>query len=147
MVFSKDNISPGGNGRTSVNLPDKLASDRTYFWRARAQDGANTGPFSSAVKFSVVTPIQIGAPPLESPLNGATVDHNPPHMLFGNAPVTGPAGPLLVPGSGRDRSGVHADRVQRVGRPHMEPDAGDTLDGFAPDVDDVLLARAGIGWQ
>ena len=29
MVFSKDNISPGGNGRTSVNLPDKLASDRT----------------------------------------------------------------------------------------------------------------------
>ncbi len=94
MVFSKDNIAPGGNGRTSVSLPDRLASDRTYFWRARAQDGANTGPYSSAVKFSVVTPIEIGAPPLKSPVNGVTVDHNPPHLLFGNAPVTGPAGSL-----------------------------------------------------
>jgi hypothetical protein len=92
MVFSKDNIAPGGNGRTSVNLSDKLASDRTYFWRARAQDGANTGPFSAAVKFSVVTPVVIGAPTLVSPANGATVDQNPPHLIFNNAPVSGPAG-------------------------------------------------------
>jgi hypothetical protein len=91
MVFSKDNISPGGNGRTSVNLSDKLASDRTYFWRARAQDGANTGPFSSAQKFNVVTPIEIGAPTLVSPTNGATVDQNPPRLIFDNAPITGPA--------------------------------------------------------
>lgn len=92
MVFSKDNISPGGNGRTSVNLSDRLAADRTYFWRARAQDGANTGPYSNAVKFSVVTPITIGEPSLISPINGAVVDMNPPHLLFNKAPVTGPAG-------------------------------------------------------
>jgi hypothetical protein len=92
-MVSRSNISPGGNGRTSVNLPDKPPAT-ALFWRARAQDGANTGPFSSAVKFSVVTPIEIGAPPLKSPVNGVTVDHNPPHLLFGNAPVTGPAGSL-----------------------------------------------------
>jgi hypothetical protein len=94
IVFSKDNISPGGDGKTSINLSDKLASDRTYFWRARAQDGANTGPFSAAVKFSVVTPIQIGAPTLVSPINDAIVDENPPHLVFNNAPVTGPAGAI-----------------------------------------------------
>lgn len=91
MVFSKDNIAPGGNGRTSVNLSDKLASDRTYFWRARAQDGANTGPYSTPLKFSVVTPIEIGAPTLVSPINGATVDHNPPHLLFNPPAISGPA--------------------------------------------------------
>jgi hypothetical protein len=31
MVFSKDGITPGGNGRTSVQVADKLAADRTYF--------------------------------------------------------------------------------------------------------------------
>jgi hypothetical protein len=92
MVFSKDNIAPGGGGRTSVNLSDKLASDRTYFWRARAQDGANTGPFSAALKFSVVTPIEIGAPTLLSPINGATADQNPPPFRFANPTVSGSAG-------------------------------------------------------
>ena len=94
MVFSKDGIAPGGNGKTTVSVPDKLASDRTYFWRARAQDGANTGPYSAVVKFSVVTPVKIGAPTLVSPINNAMVDANPPSMLFHDAPVTGPAGTI-----------------------------------------------------
>lgn len=94
MVFSKDNIAPGGNGRTSVNMSDKLASNRTYFWRARAQDGANTGPFSAAAKFSVVTPVEIGAPTLVSPINGAMVDSNPPTLLFNAPTISGAPGPL-----------------------------------------------------
>jgi len=91
MVFSKDGITPGGNGRTSVQMADKLAADRTYFWRMRAQDGANTGPFSDTLKFSVVTPVTIGAPDLVSPAHGETVDANPPTLIFANADVTGPA--------------------------------------------------------
>jgi hypothetical protein len=91
MVFSKDGIAPGGNGRTSVQLADKLAADRTYFWRVRAQDGANTGPFSDTLKFSVVTPVTIGAPDLVSPAHGETIDANPPTLIFANADVTGPA--------------------------------------------------------
>src|SRR5437660_12550625 len=34
-VFSRDNITPGDGGRTSVRLPDRLAPERSYFWRVR----------------------------------------------------------------------------------------------------------------
>ena len=54
MVFSKDGIAPGGNGRTSVQVADKLAADRTYFWRVRAQDGANTGPWTTEMFVAAV---------------------------------------------------------------------------------------------
>jgi hypothetical protein len=94
MVFTKDSIAPGDNGRTSVRLPDKLASDRTYFWRARAQDGANTGPFSDPVKFSVITPIEIGAPTPISPVGGQVAASNPPQLRFKNANRTGPVGTI-----------------------------------------------------
>ncbi len=46
-VFSRDGVAPG-DGRTSLRLPDSLATGRSYYWRARAQDGANTGPFTRA---------------------------------------------------------------------------------------------------
>jgi hypothetical protein len=92
MVFSKDGVAPGGNGRTSIQVADSLAADRTYFWRVRAQDGANTGPFSETLKFSVVTPVTIGAPQLVSPAHGETVDANPPTLIFEPADVSGPAG-------------------------------------------------------
>src|ERR1700730_9482938 len=63
-VFSRDGITPGGTGQTSLRLPDALATGRTYFWHARAEDGANTGPFSTTAAFDVFTPIVIGAPVL-----------------------------------------------------------------------------------
>jgi hypothetical protein len=93
LVFSKDGLTPGADGKTSFRLPDKLASDRTYYWRARAQDGANTGPFSNPVKFTVVTPIEIMAPTPVSPIGGV-VAPNPPQMTFKNAERTGPVGPI-----------------------------------------------------
>src|SRR5205823_673679 len=43
-VFSRDGVTPGDGGRTSLRLQDALASGHTYFWRVRAADGANTGP-------------------------------------------------------------------------------------------------------
>src|SRR2546428_5841446 len=52
LVFTRDGIAPG-NGRTSVRLPAALATGRNYFWRARAQDGANTGPYSGVGAFLV----------------------------------------------------------------------------------------------
>src|ERR1700676_5563967 len=62
LVFARDGIAPGASGQTSLKLPDALATARTYFWHARAQDGANTGPFSPTSAFDVFTPIVIGAP-------------------------------------------------------------------------------------
>jgi hypothetical protein len=91
-VFTKEGVAPGEGGRTSVRIPDKLQKDRTYFWRARAQDGANTGPFSSAVKFSVVTPSSLGAPELVSPINGTKETDATPNFKIKNAPRAGSVG-------------------------------------------------------
>src|SRR4051794_23053741 len=41
-VFSRDGVQPGDQGRTSLRLPDALGTGRGYYWRAKAQDGANT---------------------------------------------------------------------------------------------------------
>src|SRR3954451_17549809 len=43
-LFARSGVTPGTDGKTSVQL-DKLDLGRGYFWRARAEDGANTGPF------------------------------------------------------------------------------------------------------
>jgi hypothetical protein len=91
-VFTKDGVAPGSNGRTSVRIPDKLQRDRTYFWRARAQDGANTGPFSAPVKFSIVTPSSLGAPTLVSPVNGAKQTDPTPQFRVRNASRAGEVG-------------------------------------------------------
>jgi hypothetical protein len=90
-VFVRDSIPPGDT-RTSLRLPDPLATGRAYYWHARAQDGANTGPFSAAASFSVVTPVVIGQPTLVSPLNNVTVTSVHPKFVWGNAPRSGPIG-------------------------------------------------------
>jgi hypothetical protein len=92
-VFSKDGIPPGTN-QTSLKLPDALATGRTYFWHARAEDGANTGPFSATAAFDVFTPIVIGPPDLVSPINNVVADSAHPRFTFNNAPHSGPVGPL-----------------------------------------------------
>jgi hypothetical protein len=89
-VFSKDGIAPG-EGRTSVSLSSSLDADRTYYWRARAQDGANTGPFAAALSFRVRTPVVFGAPVLVSPVGGARIA-GLPVFVFLNASRTGPVG-------------------------------------------------------
>lgn len=93
-VFSRESISPGDGGRTSLRLPDPLATGRTYFWRARAQDGANTGAYTAATNFDVFTPIVIEAPGLISPAANATVSSLRPQFVVSNAPRSGPVGPI-----------------------------------------------------
>ena len=94
MVFSRDGIAPGDAGRTSLRLPDALASQRTYFWRVRALDGANTGPFTNAASFDIFTPIVIGEPALVSPGVNGTTDSLRPRFTFTNAPRSGPVGAI-----------------------------------------------------
>jgi hypothetical protein len=93
-VFTRDSISPGTNGQTTVRLPDSLATGRTYFWRSRAQDGANTGPYSTTTDFNVFTPIVINAPTPVSPINDATVSTVRPRFTFTNATRSGPVGAI-----------------------------------------------------
>ncbi|MBI3262520.1 MAG: hypothetical protein HYZ58_05145 [Acidobacteria bacterium] len=92
MVFVRDKVAPGEGGRTSLRLPDPLASGRSYYWRARAADGANTGPYSSPVDFRVVSPVSINKPNLLSPANNEQVPSVRPTFRWENVPRSGPVG-------------------------------------------------------
>jgi hypothetical protein len=91
-VFSKEGIAPGGNGRTSVQLGDRLTADHTYFWRARAQDGANVGPYSAPMRFSIITPSALNAPSLVSPVGGTKVSSSQPEFKINNSSRAGHVG-------------------------------------------------------
>ena len=67
IVHQADRLTPGANGRTSYRIPDALAAGYTYYWRTRAQDGANTGPYSGAFQFQVVNQVVIDPPGLVEP--------------------------------------------------------------------------------
>jgi hypothetical protein len=91
-VFVREGISPGQNGRTTLRLPDPLATGRAYYWRARAKDGANTGPYSFTVLFNVFTPIVIGQAVALAP--AGSIAELGPRFSIGNAPRSGPVGPI-----------------------------------------------------
>ena len=90
VVHQADRVSPGAEGRTSYQLPEALGAGFTYYWRARAQDGANTGPYSAVASFSVVNPVVIEAPtPLEPSGNLTTTK---PEFKAKNGQVSGTSG-------------------------------------------------------
>jgi hypothetical protein len=91
-VFTREGIAPGEGGRTALRLPDPLASGRTYYWRGHALDGANTGPPSPAAHFQIFTPIIIGRPRPDSPVNNERIDSFQPEFKIGHAPRSGPTG-------------------------------------------------------
>jgi hypothetical protein len=93
-VFGREGIEPG-DGRTSLRLPDPLTTGRTYYWRSRAQDGANTGPYSSTTNFAVFTPIVIDRPGPLAPTNNQVLTTQRPTFTFTNAPRSGPVGAIF----------------------------------------------------
>ena len=92
-VFTKEGVPQDASGRTSMTLPGPLAPERKYFWHARAEDGANTGPFGATSAFNVFTPVVIGAPTAISPINDATTGSQP-RFVVGSPPLSGPVGPI-----------------------------------------------------
>ena len=92
VLVTRGGVTPGESGRTSLKLPDPLASQRTYYWRARAEDGANTGPFSVVSAFTIFTPVVLQPPVLASPIHATTVDSLLPRFVLTNSVRTGPAG-------------------------------------------------------
>ena len=91
-VFTRAGLAQGPNGRTALVLPTKLTSDRTYFWRVKGQDGANAGPWSAPVRFSIFTPAALEPPTPRSPIGGATVDDLDPRFRVRNAGRSGRVG-------------------------------------------------------
>lgn len=93
-VFTRDNVTPGDGGRTSLRLPDPLQSGHTYYWRAQAHDGANASSYSSAANFDVFTPIVIDPPTLVSPIAVAVVAVLHPTFVIANVGRSGPVGAI-----------------------------------------------------
>ena len=94
-VASREGIEPGGEGKTSYRLPDALAADRNYSWRAKALDGANESPYSEAVSFAVVTPAEIQPPVPLTPIGSGTAASQTPEFRVANAARSGPVGQVF----------------------------------------------------
>jgi hypothetical protein len=94
MVHSKTGVAQGGNGRTQYTLPSALTPERSYYWRAKADDGANASTYTAARGFSVYTPVVIQAPILKSPTDGGTLGTRRPTLAVTNVVRSGPVGAL-----------------------------------------------------
>jgi hypothetical protein len=92
IVFRKQDVPQGSNGRTSLKLQDKLQLGRTYYWRSWAYDGANTGAMAASKSFEVYPPVKIDPPALGGPTNGSSITTLVPFLTVRNSPRSGPAG-------------------------------------------------------
>ncbi len=90
VVHSADRLTPGEGGRTAYRLPEPLGAGFTYYWRSRAQDGANTGPYSDVSSFSVVPPVVIDPPAPTAP--SGTLSTNRPDFRVTNGAISGTTG-------------------------------------------------------
>ena len=61
-------VTPVRTQTSSIVVDGTLTAERTYYWRAKADDGANESEYSSAAKFDIVVPIVIEAPVPVSPV-------------------------------------------------------------------------------
>ena len=90
LVYQADQIALGGDGRTSFRLPSPLGAGYTYFWRTRAVDGANSGPYSTVSSFNVVQPVVIDAPTAIAP--SGKINTNRPEFRATNGAISGTTG-------------------------------------------------------
>ena len=95
IVFSRGGVPPGDEGRTSIQLSDRLPTGVAFFWRALAEDGANSSGYSAPVSFSVVTPVLIDVPVPLSPIGATEIETNQPTFRIRNPGRSGPAGALV----------------------------------------------------
>jgi hypothetical protein len=90
-VFSRSGVAPG-DGKTSVQI-DRLEIGRAYYWRAWAEDGANTGAIATA-GFEIYPKPAVTAPVPVSPINNEVVATSTPTLRAHNATWVGPVGGL-----------------------------------------------------
>jgi hypothetical protein len=91
-VYARGGVPAGDGGRTSVQI-DRLDLGRAYYWRARADDGANASQFSSS-QFEVLPKPSLNAPGLSSPVNNERVTSRRPALTVINSDRNAAVGPL-----------------------------------------------------
>jgi len=92
-VFSRSGVAPGEGNKTSVQV-DRLEIGRPYYWRAWAEDGANTGSMATA-GFEIYPKPAVTAPGPVSPINNEQVASATPAIRVSNAAFVGPVGALV----------------------------------------------------
>jgi hypothetical protein len=91
-LYANGRLTPATGSQTSVVVDAALAPDRTYFWRVKADDGANESTFSSTARFDLVVPILMEAPGPVSPVSGATTSSARPTLTVTNGRIDGRVG-------------------------------------------------------
>jgi len=91
-VYARSGVPAGDNGRTSVQI-DRLDLGRAYYWRAKADDGANASQFSSS-QFEVLPKPLLVAPLIYSPVNSERVTSRRPSLIVNNAERNAAVGAL-----------------------------------------------------
>jgi hypothetical protein len=91
-VYARSGVPAGDNGRTSVQI-DRLDLGRAYYWRAKADDGANSSQFSAA-QFEVLPKPLLVAPLLVSPVNNERVTSRRPALRVNNSDRNAAVGAL-----------------------------------------------------
>ena len=95
IAVSREGLAPGDNGQTRLVLAERLPPGRTYFWRTKADDGANSSGWAGGVPFELQQAVTIGVPNPVSPANNERVTTSMPILLADNASASGPHGQLV----------------------------------------------------
>jgi len=83
MVYARSGVPPGDGGRTSVQI-DRLDLGRAYYWRAKADDGANSSQFSSS-QFELLPKPLLNPPGPASPVNNDRVTSRRPTLTVNDS--------------------------------------------------------------
>lgn len=90
VVFDRGGFEkPATGSRISFRLPDRLPKG-VYFWRIRAEDGANNSDWSAPGAFEALEQIIIGIPTPRSPINNERVTSRNPTLTANNSISSGP---------------------------------------------------------
>lgn len=126
IVFTRRDIPQGANGRTAFRMTDKLQLGRTYYWRAWAYDGANTGATAQTKSFEVYPPVVLQPPQPMSPANGASGVPVTAQLIIRNSARSGPAGNIRY-NYQVSRNSSFSAIVRTSGSGQPENGAGQTL--------------------
>jgi hypothetical protein len=90
IVLTQGDIQPTSDRQVTFQIALTLEPG-VYYWRVRALDGANTGPYSATTSFELYTPVVVAAPTVISPTDGQVTPGNDTALVVQNAVITGPA--------------------------------------------------------
>ena len=91
VAETSEKVVSSGEATDVYELAAQLDPEQTYYWRVRALDGANTGPYSASAAFEVFTPLVVGKPTPTAPLGGVVVATRKATLVAANLTIEGPA--------------------------------------------------------